>query len=305
MARRGDQSYSDPRPASAYVPYAASGAWGPSVDEWLEATAIEPVSAVTHSCGTKYSIGPRVCADVMWLCLLSGRTKGWVDEEESAFTLAPGDLLLVPARFEHHMRNTSGRPLELVSIHFHARAFGVVDAVALCGFPPVTPAGHAAPFMEISKRLAREYALQPPGWRRALGAGVMAGLVEILRRRGASPRATPDASSGKEFRRMLPAFEHIDRNLGNPELNVGEIARRVHMSEVNLRKKFARLVGTSPVRFVRARRIERACSLLRQTDRELKEISDACGFSDPAFFYKVFKAETGTTPTRYREGREV
>jgi AraC-like DNA-binding protein/mannose-6-phosphate isomerase-like protein (cupin superfamily) len=302
MARRSDQTYSNPRPASTYAPY---GAVDPQLDEWLGATVIEPVSAIEYACGAAYSIGPRVSADSMWLCLLSGATEGWVDAKSEHFTLSPGDVLLVPARTEHYMRNTTRKPLDLISIHFHARAYGVAEAVSLCGFPAVTRAGRDAPFMELSKGLAREFALQPPAWRRALSAGVMLGLVEILRRSEASPRTPHGATTGKDFRRLLPAFEHIDRNLGNPELTVGEIARRVHMSEVNLRKLFARVVGTSPVRFVRTRRVEHACMLLRQTDRELKIIADECGFADPAFFYKVFKAETGTTPTKYRDGREV
>jgi transcriptional regulator GlxA family with amidase domain len=60
----------------------------------------------------------------------------------------------------------------------------------------------------------------------------------------------------------------------------------------------------SPARFVRKRRIELACSLLRRTDREIKQIAGACGFAEAGFFHKVFKAEMATTPGRYRETAE-
>ena len=35
-----------------------------------------------------------------------------------------------------------------------------------------------------------------------------------------------------------------------------------------------------------------------------KEVAYACGFSDPRYFSKSFKANTGKTPTEFRGGED-
>jgi len=48
-------------------------------------------------------------------------------------------------------------------------------------------------------------------------------------------------------------------------------------------------------------RLEKACHLLRTTDKTIAEVSDLVGYSDPAFFFKIFKKELGVTPYHYRK----
>lgn len=51
-------------------------------------------------------------------------------------------------------------------------------------------------------------------------------------------------------------------------------------------------------------RIREACRLLRETDRQVGEISLAVGYSNISHFHRVFKAETGTSPAQWRQGPE-
>ncbi|MCR5840671.1 MAG: AraC family transcriptional regulator, partial [Bacteroidales bacterium] len=44
----------------------------------------------------------------------------------------------------------------------------------------------------------------------------------------------------------------------------------------------------------------RAQALIREGGRTMAEISYAVGFNDPHYFSKVFKQESGMTPTEYR-----
>ena len=57
----------------------------------------------------------------------------------------------------------------------------------------------------------------------------------------------------------------------------------------------------SPVGFVRHIRILRAEELISQTEDSFSQIAYAVGFSDPKYFTKVFKKETGMTPSEYRD----
>ena len=59
--------------------------------------------------------------------------------------------------------------------------------------------------------------------------------------------------------------------------------------------------GKSFPAFIAALRIAEACRLLRETDRQVSEIALAVGFSNSSHFHRVFKAETGESPSAWRE----
>ena len=91
--------------------------------------------------------------------------------------------------------------------------------------------------------------------------------------------------------------EHID----TPDLKIDNIADAMGMSRSVLYTKIKQQLGMTPIDFVRHVRIMRACELLKDTDESLSSVAFAVGFSDPKYFSKVFKRETGIVPTEYRE----
>ena len=91
--------------------------------------------------------------------------------------------------------------------------------------------------------------------------------------------------------------EHID----TPDLKIDNIADAMGMSRSVLYIKIKQQLGMTPIDFVRHVRIMRACELLKDTDEALSSVAFAVGFSDPKYFSKVFKRETGIVPTEYRE----
>jgi AraC-like DNA-binding protein len=51
--------------------------------------------------------------------------------------------------------------------------------------------------------------------------------------------------------------------------------------------------------------MDRACSLLRQTDLSLNEIVQRAGFSTTAHLCRLFHARLGETPTQYRQSHKA
>ena len=47
-------------------------------------------------------------------------------------------------------------------------------------------------------------------------------------------------------------------------------------------------------------RCEKAKELLADSDKSMKEICMECGYSDPNYFSRTFKKNTGLTPTEYK-----
>jgi AraC-like DNA-binding protein/ligand-binding sensor protein len=48
-------------------------------------------------------------------------------------------------------------------------------------------------------------------------------------------------------------------------------------------------------------RVEKACTMLLETNVTLNTISESCGFEDQSWFSKIFKSYTGYSPGKYRE----
>ena len=101
-------------------------------------------------------------------------------------------------------------------------------------------------------------------------------------------------------RTMMRVFKFIVDNAGNPELKIDNISNEIGMSRSVLYNKVKATTGMTPVDFVRHIRIKKACEMLRKTDDTLASIAFAVGFTDPKYFSKVFKKETGIVPTEYR-----
>ena len=96
------------------------------------------------------------------------------------------------------------------------------------------------------------------------------------------------------------AVEIIHRSFGNPEFDVEGLADCLGLSSVHLRRLFKKTHNTSPIKYLTSVRVEKAKELLRYSERSVNEISEICGFASGYYFSRVFKAETGFTPTQYR-----
>jgi YesN/AraC family two-component response regulator len=60
-------------------------------------------------------------------------------------------------------------------------------------------------------------------------------------------------------------------------------------------------MGEKLSRYLNRLRVEKAASLLTETNKPMKIIAELCGFEDQSWFSKVFKSFTGVNPGKYRE----
>ena len=122
--------------------------------------------------------------------------------------------------------------------------------------------------------------------------------VHLLRRYADSPLVeTPRGQlAPRALRRVLDAVE--DR-LAEP-LALADLAAEAALSPYHFARAFKASVGTSPLRYVSERRVERAKALLRARRHRVGEVARLVGFSDPSHFGRVFRRLVGATPSAYR-----
>ncbi len=97
---------------------------------------------------------------------------------------------------------------------------------------------------------------------------------------------------------MEECVSYIDAHYAEVR-EISELATRCGMGETAFRKKFRDHLGMSPVHYINAVKVERACRMLRSSELTVAEICRCLGFYDPAYFHKVFKKYMGVTPGEY------
>ncbi len=110
-----------------------------------------------------------------------------------------------------------------------------------------------------------------------------------------------DTAADPEETFLAGVNDILESNLDNHEFTVEQLNQELFHSSASVYRKLTALTGKTPSRYIRAFRLARAKKLLTQTDRSITSIALETGFSTPEYFSRVFKQETGMTPTGYRE----
>ncbi|MEO3947041.1 AraC family transcriptional regulator [Gorillibacterium sp. CAU 1737] len=90
--------------------------------------------------------------------------------------------------------------------------------------------------------------------------------------------------------------EHFQRSL-----RIKELADLLPMSEGQFCRFFKGMTGRTPIEYINSYRIRQATDLIRQSDRKLSDIALDTGFDNISYFSKVFRQETGMSPSDYRK----
>jgi len=85
------------------------------------------------------------------------------------------------------------------------------------------------------------------------------------------------------------------------KLTLGDMARAVNLTTFHFCHLFKAQTGSSPARYLKALRLERARELLETTFLSIKEIRALVGLNDESHFARDFRAVYRLTPQQHRE----
>ena len=101
------------------------------------------------------------------------------------------------------------------------------------------------------------------------------------------------------MRRLLRAKDRMDA-ASHEEWPVERLARVSRVSEAHFARSFRDAFGLPPHRYLLTRRIERAKSLLRDTDLSITEIAFRTGWKSLGTFGRTFRDVIGESPGELR-----
>lgn len=114
--------------------------------------------------------------------------------------------------------------------------------------------------------------------------------------RPAAPDVQPDIDN--EFYARF--VEHVNKEMGNPDLNIDTLAAKMGIGRSQFYRKIKALTNYSPVELLRKMRLTKARELLATTDRSISEIAYGVVFSAPAYFTRVFREMFDESPSEMR-----
>ena len=100
--------------------------------------------------------------------------------------------------------------------------------------------------------------------------------------------------------RLVATKRYMDENFTSPELRVSELAKLHKSSEVYFRREFKKHYGESPIEYIKRRRVEKACHLLRTELYSIADVATYSGFDATSYFSSEFKRYIGCSPKEYR-----
>lgn len=99
---------------------------------------------------------------------------------------------------------------------------------------------------------------------------------------------------------VMSARDYIERNYKYSHCTVQSVANYVKLDRTYLYRLFKSETGMSVIEYINKCRINKACSMLLDTNIQIKDIALSVGFIDQLYFSKVFKKQNGKSPSEYR-----
>lgn len=84
------------------------------------------------------------------------------------------------------------------------------------------------------------------------------------------------------------------------DISVTKIAEELHFNPQYLMRAFKKKTEMSIVEYITKVRMDTAKKILQETYLPVKDVAGMVGYSDYAYFNRVFKKETGVSPKHYR-----
>ena len=232
-----------------------------------------------------YEARPSVAVSARPFCSLSIRKSGKTTVTAGGKTLSstPDTLTFIPAGCPYTTEIPEGG--EMYLLHFYiSPEGGEFSPVPLC-VRPTFPLSFYNLFGNAISHFAAE----------GCDLFCMSAAYELLNEASAAFFHTRPAPP----KRMQRCKEHLDENVCDTPLRVSDLATMCGVSEVYFRAEFKKFYGSSPLEYIKKRRIEIARQLLSTGLYNVTQVAERAGFDSISYFSAEFRRLTGETPSHY------
>lgn len=149
-------------------------------------------------------------------------------------------------------------------------------------------------------RLHSKESAGSPLWWLLLLVPAAAVIILLAVRRKTAP-AAPAGDTPQDMMSRIRKLVEKEELFRRPDLRLGDIASRLGTNNTYISACINSQANQSFSDFIAGYRVRYAASLLKNNpSMRVAEVAEESGFTSERSFFRVFKAETGTTPSRFR-----
>ncbi len=248
-----------------------------------------------------------------WEAIVIEHGTAIVSVDGQNYTIETGEGIFINSSALHSVWDKGNTDCRLRSIVFHPRLVGG-------GFDSVFWQSYVQPVLSnISLRCvlftpetawhdsAIQYILEawtacvkePAGYELRVRSA-LSELVFLLVSHCSAEKTRPTEKAMRNAGRIKEMLKFVQEHI-QEELTIAGIAQSAAISESECLRCFREMLGTTPIRYVRQLRIQRAAELLESTNLKIAEVGALCGFQEMSYFSKVFRDAKGCTPKEYKQ----
>lgn len=244
-----------------------------------------------QKCPSGYSFGPIIRNNYVLHYILEGT--GTLYLQDQAFPVSAGQAFVIPPKLVAHYAASNDTPWNYIWIHFNGQKTSelLYKAGITSSHPVFIPACRAGEIRQCMQDLLKYNSLE------YTSIGNTYRLFQLL------CDTTTNAPSVRETDKALRYIREVIRFISNryqEPIKIQEIADLCGLDRSYLCKIFKHATNYTPQEYLIFFRIKKAKQLLKDPELPIQHIAYSVGYNDPFTFSKVFKKETGVSPSQYR-----
>lgn len=230
--------------------------------------------------------------DYQLLYISAGKAFFCLEDEQQE--IPAGHMVLYrPGESQQYYYYAADSP-EVYWIHFSGyEASSILDKIGFAD-THVLFCGTSFHYSELFRQIILELQLKRPCFEELLSFSLYHIFTEIHR---SQLESTVDKYRNLEY---METAVHYFNEFYMQDISIQEYAVSQHMSISWFIRCFKQYMGMTPMQYITAIRINKAKELLKNTDYSIQEISSLSGYDNPLYFSRIFRKQTGRSPSDYR-----
>ncbi len=234
--------------------------------------------------------------------------------DDTTINVRTNDLILIKPRIPHYLKVECSRPCRFIVLKFsfaktdeeRISNISVNDFLSFIsdgsdngGFFTIS-SSYCSNICTIMQQIMHE-SKSPDGESEFLRSLLTMELFVWLSRSLRTQWESNLASKGHKMQEILESAKiFIEKNY-NTDISLSAIAGYVYISTSHFARAFKKYYGISPIQYLLGIRIEKAKTLLEETNLKVGDIASSVGFSAQQRFNDIFKKHLGISPGEYRQ----
>lgn len=215
-----------------------------------------------------------------WEICLFTAGEGMVQVDRRKISFSPGSIICYPPEVPHAEQSVGGCLITYLLLE----GFTSQERI------PVFSDSPDGIFDRLTSQLLKESQVRELGWEQIVQQ-LLGLLLSYL-----------DRWRAAEHEPLIAQLKYrIAQGAFRPDFSLGAAMESLPMSRDHLRRLFVRVTGMTPIGYLTAMRIDEAKRLMRVLHMPIKQASGRAGFSDPAYFARVFRQRTGRSPRQFAQ----